>query len=102
MSRGTLRRSGRYGVEIDLTDDDNGRAVLAAHEAAGVIVRPHLDMAASEYTKEGDTLHYSKATVRAFIVSATDAREGWPTPTITTAEQAPEPEERRQRRRLWL
>ena len=101
MSEGTLRRSGRYGIEIDLPDDENGRAVLAAHEAAGVIVRPHLDMSESEYAQEGDTLHYTRATVRAFVVSATDAREGWPTPELVTA-AAPEPEERHHRRRLWL
>ena len=32
VSRGTLRRSGKYGIDIDLPDDENGRAVLAAHE----------------------------------------------------------------------
>ena len=103
VSRGTLRRSGRFGVEIDLPDDDNGRAVLAAHESTGVIVRPHLDMDASEYTQDGDTLTYSRAVVRAFIVSATDAREGWPAPELLPATPEPEPEpEERGRRRLWL
>ena len=74
VSRGTLRRSGRYGVEIDIPDDDNGRAVLAAHEAAGVVVRPHLDMAESTYEQVGDVLVYTKAVVRAFVVSATPTR----------------------------
>ena len=101
VSRGTLRRSGRYGIELDLPDDDNGRAVLAANESTGVIIRPHLDMDASEYTQDGDTLVYSKAVVKAFIVSATDAREGWPTPEVVT-EPEPEPAQRRQGRRLWL
>ena len=86
VSRGTLRRSGRYGVEIDLPDDDNGRAVLAAQESTGVIIRPHLDMSESEYDQDGDVLVYSKARVRAFIVSATDAREGWPSPELVTAD----------------
>ena len=103
VSRGTLRRAGRHGVEIDLPDDDNGRAVLAAHEAAGVIVRPHLDMDESTYEQDGDTLTYSRATVRAFIVSATDARQGWPTPEIVpVAAPESEPEERRHRRKVWL
>ena len=62
VSRGTLRRVGRDGVEIDLPDDDNGRAVLAAHESTGVICRPHLDTAASGVRhRTGDTLVYSKA-----------------------------------------
>ena len=102
VSKGTLRRAGSTGVVIDLPDDPNGHAVLAAHESTGVIVRPHLDMNASEYEEVGDALHYTKAVPRAFIVSATDAREGWPTPTIiaTTADDAPAPEVRR--RRLWL
>ena len=103
VSRGTLRRSGRDGVEIDLRRDDNGAAVLAAHESTGVIVRPLLDMAASEYEQRGDTLVYSKARVRAFVVSATDQREGWPDPELVeAAAPAPEPEERRDRRRVWL
>ena len=105
VNRGTLRRSGRYGIELDLPDDDNGRAVLAANESTGVIIRPHLDMDASEYTQEGDTLVYSKAVVRAFIVSATDAHEGWPAPEVVTSgepEPEPEPAQRRQGRRLWL
>ena len=109
VSRGTLRRAGRYAVDIDLPDDDVGRAVLAAHESAGVIVRPHLDMAESTYEQVGDTLVYTKAVVRAFVVSATDAREGWPTPEILTdtdAEPIPEPEPLTaatpRRSRLWL
>ena len=103
VSRGTLRRSGKYGIDIDLPDDENGRAVLAAHESTGVIVRPHLDMDASEYTQDGDMLTYTKAVARAFIVSATDAREGWPEPTLRPTEPEAEPEERRhRRRRVWL
>ena len=111
VSRGTLRRAGRYAVDIDLPDDDNGRAVLAAHESAGVIVRPHLDMAESTYEQVGDTLIYSKAVVRAFVVSSTDAREGWPTPEILTdtdIDAEPIPEEELlmavtpRRSRVWL
>ena len=107
VSRGTLRRSGRYGIDIDLPDDENGRAVLAAHESTGVIVRPHLDMTESEYVQDGDMLTYTRAVARAFIVSATDAREGWPEPTLrpTEAEPEAEPTERSaipRRRRLWL
>ena len=102
VSRGTLRRSGRYGIAIDLPDDENGRAVLAAHESTGVIVRPHLDMTTSEYRQDGDTLTYSKAVARAFIVSATDARKGWPEPTLEPTEAPAERSAIPRRRRLWL
>ena len=104
VSRGTLRRSGPAGVVVDLPDDDNGRAVLAAHESTGVIVRPHLDMNESTYEQEGDVLTYSKARVRAFIVSATDAREGWPEPELVgpAGNPSPPPEPGEHRRRLWL
>ena len=108
VSRGTLRRAGPTAVAIDLPDDDAGRAVLAAHESAGVIVRPHLDMNASEYEQVGDTLHYSKAVPKAFIVSATDAREGWPPPVVfDTPPDVPDLPDVRSaltipRRRLWL
>lgn len=107
VSRGTLRRSGPDGVEIDLPDDANGRAVLDAHRSTGVIVRPLLDTDASEYEQVGDTMRYTRARVRAFIVSATDQREGWPDPELVAPdapEPPPEPEGRRHahRRRVWL
>ena len=68
-------------------------------------------MTASEYVQDGDTLTYTKAVARAFVVSATDAREGWPEPTLrateapTEAEPTEAPAERSaipRRRRLWL
>ena len=86
VSAGTLRgrilANGDGAVEIDLPDDTVGAAVMAAHEAAGVIVRPHIDASAAESTIEGDTINYRKAPIRAFLVSATDAREGWPVPEL--------------------
>ena len=86
LSAGTLRgrilANGDGEVEIDLPDDAVGAAVMAAHEAAGVIVRPHIDASAAESTIEGDTINYRKAPIRAFLVSATDAREGWPVPEL--------------------
>lgn len=104
---GTLRASmGADGaiVEIDLPDSDAGRAVLAANEDAGVIVRPFVDQDAAEFTTDADGVRtYTKAPIRAFIVSATDAREGWPDPEIAPTPEAvmtaPKPAKRR---RLWL
>ena len=86
ISSGTLRgrilANGDGEVEIDLPDDRAGAATVAAHEAAGVIVRPHIDANAAESIIEGETRVYQKAPIRAFLVSATDAREGWPAPEL--------------------
>ena len=103
VSRGTLRRDGTTGVAIDLPDDENGRAVLAAHRSTGIVVRPHLDTDLSEATQDGDLLRYSEAHVRAMIVSATDARSGWPEPKIRSTEGGQRAAlYRPRRRRLWL
>ena len=83
VTRGTLRRTGPTTVSIDLPDDDFGRAVIAANESAGVVVRPYLDPVDSVAEKIDETMVYSKPKIRAFVVSATDAREGWPEPKIT-------------------
>ena len=85
---GTLRRAGATEVAIDLPDDDYGRAVLAGHESAGVVIRPYLDALESEAERVGETMVYTKPVIRAFVISTTDKRGGWPTPTITGPERA--------------
>ena len=108
VSAGTLRGrilgNGDGEVEIDLPDDSVGAATVAAHEAAGVIVRPHIDRTAAESTVEGETRIYTRMPIRAFLVSATDAREGWPAPELvaTAGELAHASAPRERRRRLWL
>ena len=82
-SRGTLRRTGPAEVTIDLPDDAYGRAAIAAHESTGVVVRPYLDPVDSVGELVDETMHYSHVEIRAFVVSSTDARQGWPTPRIT-------------------
>ena len=37
MSKGSIRRAGKESVDIDLPADQSGRALLEAHESAGVI-----------------------------------------------------------------
>ena len=86
-------------MTIDLPDDAYGRAALAAHESAGVVIRPYLDPVDSVGELVDETMHYSKVEIRAFVVSSTDAREGWPTPRIIAT---PDMEGRSHRRRLWL
>ena len=112
--RGTMRGravEGGADVEIDIPTGAAGDAVLAAHENAGVVVRPFLDADRSEgaaLPREDGTnaMAYTRASVRAFVVSATDAREGWPAPQLVAtpdelaSTHAPRLGQRR--RRLWL
>ena len=101
VSRGTVRRDGPTGVAIDLPDDDYGRAVVAADESAGVVIRPYLDPVDSQAVREGETMVYSRPVIRAFVVSSTDKRQGWPEPRMMPT---PDPEARAATRRmpLWL
>ena len=93
VSRGTLRRDGRFGIEIDVPDDDNGRAAVAAHESAGVVVRPFLapvDGGPGPDIKGDEAIWRHPFRIRAFVVSSTDAREGWPTPELVATGDAAE------------
>ena len=100
VSRGTLRRTGPTEATIDLPDDDYGRAALAAHESTGVVIRPYLDPVDSVGERVDETVVYSRPVIRAFVVSATDKREGWPEPKIVATPDVGET--RAHRRRLWL
>ena len=112
VSSGTLR--GRMvgndaQIEIDIPEGAAGLATIAAHDAAGTIVRPVIDADAAESVIEGTTRIYSKAPVRAFIVSSTDARDGWPAPKlIATPDELADANAPRiqrtnnRRRRAWL
>ena len=107
--RGTVRArmvGNDVEVEIDIPDSEAGRAVLAAQDDAGVVVRPFVDRDAAETLTDTDgTTVYTKAPIRAFIISSTDARSGWPdpvlvpTPGMETVRAAPAPS---RRRRAWL
>ena len=80
--RGSLLLNGDGQVEIDIPEGVAGAATIAAHDAAGVIVRPVLDAQDSVSHLEADTRIYTSAKARAWIVSATDQREGWPNPEL--------------------
>ena len=90
VGRGTLRGKmvdDALEVEIDVPAGAAGDAVIAANEDAGIVVRPFLDADRSEGTpmprEDGqNAMAYTKASVRAFIVSSTDEREGWPVPEL--------------------
>ena len=99
--RGTVRRAARNAVDIDIPKSSAGDSVLSAAEDAGVIVRPFLSTD-SVSVIEGDTAVYSRARVRAFVISSTDQRSGWkeplliPTPENVIRSAAPRLEN------LWL
>ena len=103
-SRGTVRAVSTddgLEVEIDLPAGAVGDEVVAAHEAAGVIVRPLIDPDRSEFVDTDKGREYTKPYLRALIVGATDSKEGWPDAVIDYGDPegraAPE-----RRRRVWL
>ena len=100
VQRGTLRRTGPLTVDADLPQGPAGDAAVAAHEAAGLIVRPLPDAATAVTEVIGDTLVYKAVDVRALIATSTDASEGWPLAQV--AADAVEPRQAQPRRRLWL
>lgn len=111
VSSGTLRgrilRNGDGQVEIDIPEGVAGTATVAAHEAAGLVVRPVIDTDGAVSALEGETRVYSRAPIRAFIASATDQRSGWPSPELiaTPVELARADAPRiavPDRRRIWL
>ncbi len=100
--RGRILAGGDGEVEIDIPEGTAGAATVAAHDAAGVIVRPHIDATAAESVIEGETRVYSRSPIRAFLVSATDAREGWPAPAlVATPDELAHADAPRTRRRAW-
>ena len=104
VSRGTVRAVSTddgLDVEIDLPAGAVGDEIIAANEAAGVIVRPLIDYDRSEFTDGPDGRTVTKPHLRAFIVGATDTKEGWDDAVIDYGD----PESRaapERRRRLWL
>ena len=113
-SRGTLRATSTddgLDIEIDLPAGTVGDEMIAANEAAGVIVRPLIDMDRSEFTDTDKGREYSRPHLRAFIVGATDTKQGWPDvaiddilddPPKTTAEKIKALSKISRRRGLWL
>lgn len=105
VSRGTLRATSTdegLEIEIDLPAGAVGDEVIAANEAAGVVVRPLIDFDRSDFTDTERGREYTRPHVRAFIVGATDTKEGWPAVRVDYdgEERAAPPPARR--RRLWL
>ena len=114
VSRGTVRATSTDDalvIEIDLPAGAIGDEILAANETAGVVIRPLIDPARSEFVDTDRGREYTKPHLRAFIVGATDTKQGWPdvviddvlddTPT-TTKDKIAALSKISRRRRLWL
>ena len=107
-SRGTLRGkitgAGGYEVEIDIPDSQVGRDLVAAWDASGLVVRPFIADAVGPVV--GDVRVIQGGRLRAFMVTSTDAREGWPDPEIVATPDdlaaADAPRHRAARRRRML
>ena len=107
--RGTLRAvAGDDGleIEVDLPTGRVGDDVQAASETAGLVARPLISYEdpETEFVDGPDGRVVSRARVRAFLIGATDARDGWPDARIDHAGEgraaATPPRERR--KRIWL
>ena len=114
VSKGTLRATSTdtgLDLEIDLPAGAVGDEIIAANEAAGIVVRPLIDMGKSEFVDTASGREYSKPHLRAFIVGATDTKKGWPPAVIeevlegppqTTAAKIAALSKIGKRSRLWL
>ena len=102
--RGRILDDGDGEIEIDLPVGFDGDEVLRAMEDSRVVVRPVLEDLDETPTFEeratpDRTRVYENFEIRAFIVSATDAAEGWPEPELIPTPDAPQPQPRR--RLIW-
>ena len=105
VSRGTVRATSTddgLDVEIDLPAGAVGDEIIAANEAAGVIVRPLIDYDRSEFTDGPDGRTVTKPWLRAFIVGATDTKEGWDDAVIDYGDPEGRAAPEARRRRVWL
>ena len=97
--RGGVRfwqQDGDLEYAVDVPNSERGAALLETMKAAEIIGRPVLDTELSEVVVEGVVARYSRAEVRAILLSPTDANKGW-TPVVmepTKREAAP--------RRRWV
>ena len=97
--RGTLRvRETDDGLEVDadLPDTTAGADLIGASANVPLLVRPLMDIDQSDFTEAADLATYSKVRVRALLIGATDAAEGWPDAEIEG------PARPRRRARAWL
>ena len=103
--KGTLSiretESGNVEIEIDTLSagTEIGRDLAGQAKATRVVVRPWVDVEASEFTETGTHREFTRAELKGVIVKPTTADDGWQEIEIEGERQAA-PSERR--RRLWL
>ena len=114
VSRGTVRARSTddaLEIEIDLPAGAVGDEMIAAHETAGVVIRPLIDPTRSSFVDTDAGREYSRPHLRAFIVGSTDTKAGWPDVVIddvlddapnTTADKIAALSKIGKRARLWL
>ena len=114
VSRGTVRAVSTdeaLEIEVDLPAGAVGDEIVAAHETAGVVLRPVIDFDRSDFTDTDKGREYSRPHLRALLIGATDTKKGWPDPTIdnalddgptTTAQKIAALSKISKRRRVWL
>ena len=83
VAHSTARSTAKgLAVSIDLPSGTVADEIVAANETAGVVIRPLIDFARSTFTDTARGREYARPHVRAFIVGATDTKEGWPEVTV--------------------
>ena len=69
-------------VTVDLPATEAADQLVDAAITSGVVARPYIDAAAAVSSVADGVRSYESAPIRALVISATDAREGWPAPLI--------------------
>ncbi len=80
-SKGTLQlKNTRDALEIsvDVPDNEIGRLLKSQSESVSLLARPVWDETESTFTVVNGTSLIEKASVRAILIGATDASQGWP------------------------
>ena len=98
--KGTLRlRETDKGlaVDADIPDTSAGNDLVEAARAVPFLVRPLFDPSDSMFTEAANVATYSRVSVRALLIGATDAAEGWPEAMIAAAKKRTA-----SRGRVWL
>ena len=86
---GTLRLTETdegLAFEMDIPSTTAGNDIAELSGAAKLLARPVWDEAESVYRIENETAIVERAKIKAFLVGATDADEGWPPVKYTPAE----------------
>ena len=111
--KGTLRlgtdADGSLTVDLDIPGNAQGHRLLDADTDAGTVARPFVDDpdGTRSVVVEGDdgvmVRHWTRPRLRSIVLTSTDARDGWPAPTVTLVGE-PEPRAAPDRRRMlaWL